>query len=202
MIKNELDNSCVVVKPSKYARQSSVFAIVFCFLFPLIVFFICLLEPTVLSRDEMIRMAFWSMLFLYLFLLPFAVFEFITLKRYFEFDKDGISVCFLRYKKFYPWSQFEVKQIINKRNSNMHMLWEGAMFVSTYEKYKRFVSNPMRRNLLFWKEPIFITFELDLKWWQRPRTGPIYEVNKEWFVSELEGLGIQLNESYSLFYKG
>jgi len=202
VINNELDNSRIVVEPSKETRQNSVFAIVLCFAAPLILSGIWLFEPSVLSSEEKIRMALWMMLFLFVACLPMAVWAFIILKRQLVFDKDGISVCFLKYKKFYPWSRFEVKQLINKRNSNMHSLYEGVIFFQTYDKYKKYVNSMLRIQLSLFKPPFYIPFELGGKWYERPKHPPTFEVNKEWFISEIQALGVELNESYSLFYKG
>ena len=200
---NVPDNYQVVVKPSKVTVGSFVLLSILLLIAPVLIALAIFLDhPDVILKEEFITVGIGVIIFWYLFsILPLTL-ELIVAKRYFLFDKNGIWVCALKHKKFYPWSDIEVRQIINNRNANMHSLWRGVIFAPTYDEYKRFVNSPWKRGTRLFKPPFHIEFELNLKWWQRPRNSPCFEVNEEWFLSELAKLGVKLNESCSLFYKG
>ena len=200
---NVPDNYQVVVKPSKATVGSFVLLSIILLIATVIIALEVFLDhPDVISKEEFITVGIGVIIFWHLFsILPLTL-AFIVAKRYFLFDKNGIWVCALKHKKFYPWSDIEVKQIINNRNANMHSLWRGVIFAPTYDEYKRFVNSPWKRGTRLFKPPFHIEFELNLKWWQYPRNSPCFEVNEEWFLSELAKLGVKLTESYNLFYKG
>lgn len=187
------EKQTVTIKPAKIVIYK-ILILVFANLLP----FLPLVEGIFngVSAD-ILHVALLGVIIVEIFLSFIAMLSIMQIGRTYIFDKEGLTVCFIFYKKKYTWEELKVKRLDNYKDCILRGYTEGAVFATDEVKRTYFMTAPdayrIKHLLIPLASPFFIDFIEEGKPFSQQETNSMYQVNKKDFLEAMGELGVKLD---------